>query len=194
MLNQWKQYINDIEFKILIDFIEKTREGIKIKKFICLNGNKDVTEKIISDITDIIIKDNLNYCEYPPYKSVSLKDFYKRFPEEKDTDADEESKNEDILLDCDEDNEEYSNYYEYEFYINKKLLTLNKNILPKSIGFIKSVLGNDLMLYYNCKNPIGERFYTIIPNCNIIIETDNIKPILNDRSIFIRSLIINIDC
>jgi hypothetical protein len=36
MLNQWKQYINDEEFKILIDFIEKTREGIKINKFICL--------------------------------------------------------------------------------------------------------------------------------------------------------------
>jgi hypothetical protein len=103
MLNQWKQYINDIEFKILIDFIEKTREGIKINKFICLNGNKDITEKIISDISDIIEKDNLYYCEKLPYKSVSLKDFYERFPEEKEDEEEEEEDEDEEEEEEDED-------------------------------------------------------------------------------------------
>jgi hypothetical protein len=93
-----------------------------------------------------------------------------------------------------DDGDEYSNHYEYEFYIDKKLFIINKNLLQQSIGFIKEVLGNDPMFYYNSKNPIEKIFYTIIPNCNIIIETNNIEPILDDGSIYMRSLIININC
>jgi hypothetical protein len=57
----------------------------------------------------------------------------------------------------------------------------------QSIPFVKQVLGNDTMSYYN-----NSSYQTFIPTCNIIIQTDDLKLILEDKSVYLRSLIINI--
>jgi hypothetical protein len=201
MLNQWKQYINDEEFKILIDFILNTNESIKINKFICLFGNKEKTDKLLSDIYDIIKTDNIHYCKKNPLTKVPLKEFYAKHPEEQNVDNEsgsdseieenntefEENNKTYISLDSDEDDQEYSMFYEYDFYIKNKLLIFDINVFMQSIPFVKQVLGNDTMSYYN-----NSSYQTFIPTCNIIIQTDDLKLILEDKSVYLRSLIINI--
>jgi hypothetical protein len=175
MLSQWKQHIKPSEFEILIDFVNKTKDGQKWgdHKYIYIYGkNQSLKVKLINDICKIVGKDDCKYCKPDPCKPILVKNLFKDELEEE------------------KDNEEYgdedSDLPESSLYINKKLLIFNKKVLCKSPGFIKQVVGNDNMIYYS-----SGIFKIIRPNSNIIIHAD--KCINMDCSMRRRAVFINLN-
>jgi hypothetical protein len=177
MLSQWKQHIEPSEFEILIDFVNKTKDGQKWgdQKYIYLYGkNQSLKDKLINDICKIVGKDDCKYCKPNPDKPILIKNLFK----DEEDDEDDEKYNQ-------EHGDEDSMFCESNLYINKKLLIFNKKVLRKSQGFIKNVVGNDKMIYY-----APGVFKIIIPNSNIIIYAD--KRITMHSAMMRRTVFINL--
>lgn len=173
MLSQWKQYFNHSDFETLIDFVNKTKNGQNWgnQQYIYLYcKSQSLKDKLINDICTIIGKDDCKYCKPNPYKPILKKNF-------KDEDDDDE--------DVDEDEYDTTLLDEHNLYINKKLLIFNEKIILKCPGFIKEVVGNDTMIYYNPIIGIEQ----INPICNIIVYADKYITMdsgLKRRTVFIK--------
>ena len=179
------------EMKFLNQFAFDVRDGIKREtKFICLFGFKERTDQIIRDMIQIIGKNDCEICKSNPCLNVS----YQNYQKYKLVDYPNEIYDSDKELEFEENEDEETNsnkkYMEHMYYIHKKLLIFQKDIFEdKTHGkaFIKGALSDDYSL------SIVDRVLMMTKHqCNIIVCTDDITPILNDKTMYLRSHIVKV--
>lgn len=75
ILVDWKNHIKQEEYEKIIDFIEQTKNGVKIiNKFLFVVGNIQKALKLIIDIENEICIDECDYIEYSNLEDIFVDD------------------------------------------------------------------------------------------------------------------------